>query len=276
MLPITKYLTTANYTKMNNKKNDYIVIHYVGAVSSAKNNAIYYHTGDKNASANYFVDDTSIYQVVEDSDKAWHCGGGLQGTGGHKYFQICTNSNSIGIEMCLDKANHISDKTIANVADLVQSLMKKYNIPFGKVIRHYDVTGKLCPAMYIDETKWNELKKILTGANTDISTPTKPTTKSDDWIKKLQKSIGTTVDGIADLDTLAKTPTIKKGSKGDMAKLLQEKLTALGYDTKGVDGEIGDNSVIAIKAYQKKVVGISNPDGEFTAKGASWKKLLGL
>ena len=28
----------------------------------------------------------------------WHCGGGLQGDGGHSFYQICTNANSIGIE----------------------------------------------------------------------------------------------------------------------------------------------------------------------------------
>lgn len=187
MLKITKYLTPINYTKMSNKKNEYLVIHYVGAVSSAKNNSIYYHT-ERSASASYFVDDTSIYQVVEDMNKAWHCGGGLQGTGGHKYFQICTNSNSIGIEMCLDKVNHISDKTISNTADLVQFLMKKYNIPASKVIRHYDVTGKICPAMYIDETKWSNVKKILVG---DVVVPvTKPTviTKVVDTVKNVVSS----------------------------------------------------------------------------------------
>lgn len=97
-----------------------------------------------------------------------------------------------------------------------------------------------------------------------------------DWLKRLQKEINTTQDGVAGDDTLNKTPTIKLGSKGNGSKLLQEKLTAIGYDTKGIDGEIGKNSVLAIKEYQRAVVGLKNPDGEFTARGASWKKLLGL
>lgn len=97
-----------------------------------------------------------------------------------------------------------------------------------------------------------------------------------DWVKRLQKEINTKQDGMAGADTLLKTPTIKLGSKGVVAKLLQEKLTAIGYDTKGIDGEIGINSILAIKEYQRAVVGIKTPDGEFTAKGASWKKLLGL
>jgi hypothetical protein len=32
----------------------------------------------------------------------------------------------------------------------------------------------------------------------------------------------------------------------------------------------------AVIKYQKEVVGLKNPDGEFTSKGASWKALLGI
>lgn len=112
------------------------------------------------------------------------------------------------------------------------------------------------------------------GVETTIKTPA--TFNNIDWTKRLQKEIKTTIDGISGTKTLNATPTIKMGTKSNVAKLLQEKLTAIGYDTKGIDGEIGNNSVLAIKEYQRAVVGLKNPDGEFTAKGASWKKLLGL
>lgn len=156
MLPITKLLTNYNRTKMTNKQNKYIVIHWVGGVSSAKNNATYFKNNELSSSAHYFVDDASIYQSVEDSDRAWHCG-----TTGKYYHDDCRNSNSIGIEMCLDKANHISDTTIKNTAELVKYLLNKYNIPASNVVRHYDVTRKQCPAIYVDATKWATLKATL-------------------------------------------------------------------------------------------------------------------
>ena len=107
--------------------------------------------------AHYFVDEESIYQVVDDSDVAWHCGG-------KKYFHNkCRNSNSIGIEICLSSKETISEKTIQNTAWLVQKLMKQYNIPESNVLRHYDITHKLCPAPFIDESKWETLKKQLVG-----------------------------------------------------------------------------------------------------------------
>lgn len=42
-------------------------------------------------------------------------------------------------------------KTIANAADLAAMLCEKYNIPVDHIIRHYDVTGKLCPKYWVDD-----------------------------------------------------------------------------------------------------------------------------
>lgn len=164
MLPITKDLTEHNHYKGRSQSIKYLVIHWVGEVSTAKNNATYFKS-KRSASAHYFVDDKSIYQVVEEFNTAWHCG-----TTGITYSE-CRNASSIGIEMCLDKANHISDKTIANTAELVQHLMQKYNIKESNVIRHYDVTRKQCPAPYIDSAKWKTLKDTLVGNRAVISPP---------------------------------------------------------------------------------------------------------
>ena len=169
MIEIKQKLTPYNFTRMYNKQNEYIVIHFVGGVSTAKNNADYFANNKLQSSANYFADETEIWQSVEDGDKAWHCGGGLQGENGHAFYGICTNSNSIGVEMCVKKDNagkwYFEEKTVQNTVELVKMLMKKHNIPIGKVIRHYDVTGKICPAPYIDETEWKRFKDRIVGDN---------------------------------------------------------------------------------------------------------------
>lgn len=166
MVEINKKLTPYNFTAMSNKKNQYIVIHYVGAVSTAKNNVDYYAREKLKASAHYFVDEKSIWQSVEDKDGAWHCGGGLQGVNGHTFYGKCTNSNSIGIEMCVKKDEkgiwYFEQETVENTIWLVKELMQKYNIPIGRVIRHYDVTGKICPAPYVDENEWAKFKSQIT------------------------------------------------------------------------------------------------------------------
>ena len=66
---VLKYLfTKRNYKEMANKQNKYIVIHYVGAVSSAYANAKYFKKTYRGASAHYFVDENETYQVVKEKD----------------------------------------------------------------------------------------------------------------------------------------------------------------------------------------------------------------
>lgn len=158
-MEIKELLTNVNRTVKNNREIKYIVVHYVGAVSTAYNNAKYFENANRQASAHYFVDDNDIYRVVKDEDVAWHCG-----TKG-KYYSECRNSNSIGIEMCcynnngtLDISENIENRTI----ELVKELMAKYNIPAENVIRHYDVTHKICPAPFVnDESRWTNFKNKL-------------------------------------------------------------------------------------------------------------------
>lgn len=166
MLPINKKISLVNWTDRNTAPK-YIVIHYVGAVSTAKNNADYFYSKYRAASATYFVDETSIWQVVEDNDSAWHCGSET----GKYYHPECRNSNSIGIEMCCKKKAdgtwYFEEETVKNTVELVQYLMKKYNIPLANVIRHYDVTHKCCPAPYVKNPEaWEDFKERLVPAKT--------------------------------------------------------------------------------------------------------------
>jgi N-acetylmuramoyl-L-alanine amidase len=129
------------------KDNEWIVIHYVGAVSTAENNAKYFYKEKRGASAHYFVDENSIWQVVEDKDAAWHVGGAK------KYLNGARNGNSIGIEMCCKKDSsgnwYIEPETIENTIWLTRQLMKKYNIPVSRVTTHYLTTGKICPEPFV-------------------------------------------------------------------------------------------------------------------------------
>ncbi len=134
----------------------YIVVHYTGNDGDTdENNGKYFGNNVVGVSAHYFVDDDSVTQSVPDNFVAWHCGGA---TYKHKK---CRNSNSIGVEICDDVKNgtiYPSEKTIANALELVEWLMKKYSVPKANVIRHYDVTGKLCPAYWCGtvekDAKW--------------------------------------------------------------------------------------------------------------------------
>ena len=159
-MEINTLLTKRNYTSMSNKQNKYIVIHYVGAVSSAFNNAKYFETTYRGASAHYFVDEKDVYQVVREKDASWHCGS-------NKYkHPDCRNNNSIGIEMCCYKNTNgqidVSEIVENRTVELVKELMAKYDIPVENVLRHYDITGKNCPAPHVtNQARWNSFKQKL-------------------------------------------------------------------------------------------------------------------
>lgn len=139
---IIKNLTTVNRTIKSSRTIKYIVLHYTGnATDTAKGNANYFKSVNRNASAHYFVDDNYVCQVVEDKDVAWAVG---KNYGSNNLFGTVTNNNSISVEMC-SKNGRITDETFNNAVELVRQLMKKYNIPVSNVVRHYDVCSKKCP-----------------------------------------------------------------------------------------------------------------------------------
>jgi N-acetylmuramoyl-L-alanine amidase len=289
-MEIKEQITSVNYTAMTSKINKYIVIHYVGAVSTAKNNADYFKSINRGASANYFVDDNEIYRVVKDSDRAWHCGDTLKSGKGGSFNGRCINSNSIGIEMCCYNNNgtlDISEKTIVNTIELTKELMLKYNIPVENVIRHYDVTNKICPAPFVEnESRWLDFKNRLTENNTQqtIKQETKSANagivatiqdtlnsryglniRADDkfgnetkkaLVIALQTELNTQyqkglkVDGIFGTNTYNACVSVKKGAKGNITWILQAILYCRGYEI-AVDGDFGDNTEKAVKQYQK-------------------------
>ena len=171
---IFKQSNAANFRFGRTDSIKFIVIHFTANNGdTAKNNADYFARENAGASAHYFVDEyDKIYQSVKDTDTAWHCGGGLQGSGGHGFYKICTNSNSIGIEMCSRKNGnfYIKPETVDSTLDLTKFLTEKYNIPLKNVIRHYDVTGKNCPEPFVrNGNLWEDFKNKLSAEGLTMS-----------------------------------------------------------------------------------------------------------
>jgi len=156
-----------NRWSRNGQAVEYIVLHYVGAVSTAENNAEYLHR-DANLgwSAHFFTDEFSIWQSVPLTESAGHCGVDYS-NGRAPFWGKCRNKNSIGIEMCCKKdANdnwYIEPETVTRTVALVKWLMQEFNIPIEHVIRHYDVCWKTCPEPWVrDPAQWQAFKKRLT------------------------------------------------------------------------------------------------------------------
>lgn len=139
----------------------YLVIHDTGnpnkgAGALAHRN--YVENNKRGASAHYFVDDKVIVQYVGDSLSA-----GSVGDGKGKYG--ITNANSLSIEMCINSDADYA-KTYENTVELTKNLMKKFNIPIDRVVRHYDASRKSCPN-HMRQNNWSKWWKF----KEDIQTP---------------------------------------------------------------------------------------------------------
>ena len=173
---------------------EWIVWHYFGSLGTALECAQWFCNPENNlGSADFCVDDENIIQVNPDIDKyyTWHCGGELQGSIRHSKFGICKNINSIGIELrpyndngevteAINAGWYFHDKTVENAIELTRYLMDKYHIDADHVIMHADVTGKYCPAPFLDRPEeWEKVQAALRNKNVEISNK-----KSDQNIQK--------------------------------------------------------------------------------------------
>ncbi|SHH53899.1 N-acetylmuramoyl-L-alanine amidase [Anaerosphaera aminiphila DSM 21120] len=139
-----------NYSSRNGVVPKFIVVHDTGNKSStadAHNHYKYFNGGNRNASAHYFVDDKGVVETVEVSLSAWHCGDGKGKYG-------ITNSNSIGVELCINEGSDF-EKTKSNALELIRFLMSTYNIGKNNVARHYDASRKNCPRS-MSKNNWND------------------------------------------------------------------------------------------------------------------------
>lgn len=173
MLPITQRLLD-NYNRPGLqgrmiKQLKAIIIHYTansnrGAGAIANRN--YFNTKpyirDRNgniiyASAHYIVDDKNIIQCIPDNEVAYHVGARSYKPLIYNTLGIpqgdSPNNYTIGIEICV---NVDSDFNVArqNTVELTDYLLRTHNLTIQQVYRHYDITGKNCPAMMIEQAKW--------------------------------------------------------------------------------------------------------------------------
>ena len=156
-----KQANGANFASGRTQPVQFLVIHYTANNGDTVQNNLDYFAGNAvGASAHYFVDENGYGQSVKDADTAWHCGASSY------RHPTCRNANSIGMELCSRKDSrgnyYFLDQTVYNAAALARQLMQTYGIDRTHVLRHYDVTGKRCPAPMVDNpTLWENFLNLL-------------------------------------------------------------------------------------------------------------------
>lgn len=281
MVPIKQNLVSNN--KYNVKcpysmSPEGITVHNTANNASAANEVAYMIRNNNKVSFHYAVDDIEIVQGILENRNAWHAGDGGSGNG---------NRTTIGVEICYstgDKAKF--EKAQENAAEFVAFKLKEYGWGIDKVYTHKHWSGKHCPHRTLDEYGWEFflglVEKYLGKQTTPVvSTELYRVRKS--WgdaasqlgaYSVLENAVAACEEGYSVFDsqgnvvyqkvqeiviptpvpTPAPIPSItvlKKGSKGNEVKELQNKLNALGYNCGKADGIFGAKTETAVKQYQK-------------------------
>ncbi len=151
---IVDHLPKNEYSRPGKKTDDIvgIVVHYVGNPNtSAKANRNYFASlavsGATSASSNFIIGlDGEIIECVPLGEVA--------------YCSNSRNSDTVSIECCHpDETGKFTPETYASLVKLCRFLTETYGIEKDGIIRHYDVTGKLCPLWYVEhEDEWEDFK----------------------------------------------------------------------------------------------------------------------
>ena len=194
----------------------YIVIHDTQNTSKGANadaHFKYFNGGNRNSSADFFVDDKKIIQINDYTKYAtWQVGDGKGKYG-------ITNHNAIGVEICINSDGDY-EKAFLKAVELTKYLMKELNIPAERVIRHYDASRKNCPASMRNNNwaKWKEFKQLITESGELTMTQYEELKKEIESLKAenkaLKEVIGKvykTADEIPDYYKSTVQPMIDKG-----------------------------------------------------------------
>ena len=130
-----------------------IVIHYVGnpGTTAAQNHSFFTNlaqTGETYASSHFLVGlDGEVLQNVPLNEVA--------------YCSNQRNDDTISIECCHpDETGKFYDSTYQTLVNLCAYLCVEFDLKPDDVIRHYDVTGKICPKYFVDyPEKWEDFHK---------------------------------------------------------------------------------------------------------------------
>lgn len=150
------YIPTNEYSRPGTPLREIsgVVVHYVGnpGTTAAANRSFFANlalTHETYASAHFVVGlEGEILQCVPLTEIA--------------YCSNTANDYTVSIEVCHpDDTGKFDDATMENLEQLVAWLCETFDLdPDVGVIRHYDVTGKICPKYYVEnEDAWLSFKQ---------------------------------------------------------------------------------------------------------------------
>jgi N-acetylmuramoyl-L-alanine amidase len=165
---VTDLIKFNQYTRSGKKLSAVkgIVLHYTASPkASAKNERDYFNgtciTDKRYASAHLFVDRVEARLAVPLNEVAYHAHDNSRCY--PKELDGNANLTTIGVEMCIEADGTIHPDTLTRTVQVVSELCKQFNLTEKNLYRHYDITGKNCPAMWVSKPADFEAFKVNVG-----------------------------------------------------------------------------------------------------------------
>lgn len=196
--------------------------------------------------------------------------------GGDGFEAYCWSSNAAS-----KKLARLCEKYVKELGQNSRGVKSGNHLYF---IKNTKMTAVLCESFFVDNDTDNNIgdtigeqrafgvayaKAILEylgiayGQDTVTGTPivTQPTPGKpagyDEWVARLQAECNNQgfsnqrVDGLRGPVTLAECPTLTIGAKGNITRLVQERLRSVGFTKLSVDGKFGKKTKEAVEVFQR-------------------------
>ncbi len=152
-VPIREMLLTSKAVRPGKViKPTHLVIHWTaneGKGADAEANAKYFARATRAASAHYIVDDAEVIRCIPENEMAYHVGAKQYTEWAKTHLGASPNGKTIGIEMCVN-ADGSFWQMYSNTCRLAAEILQRHGWGTDRLIRHYDVTGKNCPAFFVE------------------------------------------------------------------------------------------------------------------------------
>ena len=172
----------------------------------------------------------AIYQTLPWDHRGWGVATGSKGS---------YNNSHIQFEICEDNLKNEAyyKEVFEKAAELCAYLCQQYNLPVNSIVDHSEAHALGYANNHGDVKHW--LKKF---GHT-----------MDDFRAHVAELLGEEITATVVVPPDATDPTLRKGSKGDAVRELQNLLIGAGYSLPdhGADGDYGNETVKAVKNFQK-------------------------
>ncbi|MGG1660825.1 N-acetylmuramoyl-L-alanine amidase [Brevibacillus sp. NRS-1366] len=130
-----------------------VVIHWTANERKGANavaNRNYFNNPTTEASTHYIVDDSQIIRCLPENEMGYHVGAKTYKQTALTRLSAYPNNCTIGIEMCVN-ADGSFQSMYQQTVELTADILKRYGWGKEHLWRHYDITGKNCPAFFVGD-----------------------------------------------------------------------------------------------------------------------------